>query len=86
MHNTNGAEQHSRSEAPQAYTVKAAARLLGLPRSTLYDLVRAGEIASVRFGQGQRRRILIEASAVEEFFDRNRIAVRDRVRGPRWQN
>jgi excisionase family DNA binding protein len=43
------------------YTVVEAAQLLGLGRSTMYELVRRGEIASVRLG----RKRLITPSTLE---------------------
>jgi excisionase family DNA binding protein len=43
------------------YTVVEAAQLLGLGRSTMYELVRRGEIASVRLG----RKLLITPSTLE---------------------
>lgn len=41
------------------YTVVEAAQLLGLGRSTMYELVRRGEIASVRLG---RKRLITPAT------------------------
>jgi excisionase family DNA binding protein len=44
------------------YTVVEAARLLGVGRSTMYELVRRGEVSSVRLG----RKVLITRSTLEE--------------------
>ena len=43
------------------YTVIEAARLLGVGRSTMYDLVRRGEVSSLRLG----RKVLITRSTLE---------------------
>ena len=43
------------------YTVIEAARLLGVGRSTMYDLVRRGEVASLRLG----RKVLITRPTLE---------------------
>jgi excisionase family DNA binding protein len=43
------------------YTVVEAAQLLGVGRSTMYELVRRGEVASVRLG----RKLLITPSTLE---------------------
>lgn len=43
------------------YTVVEAAQLLGVGRSTMYDLVHRGEVASVRFG----RKVLITRPTLE---------------------
>ena len=43
------------------YTVTEAARLLGVGRSTMYDLVGRGEVASLRLG----RKLLITRSTLE---------------------
>ena len=53
-------------------TVKEAAGVLHIPKSTMYDLVRTGEIPSVRYGQGRRKRIRIEVREVEEFVNSHR--------------
>ena len=43
------------------YTVIEAARLLGVGRSTMYDLVRRGEVSSLRLG----RKVLITRPTLE---------------------
>lgn len=43
-------------------TVERAGRLLGISRGLAYELVRRGEIPSVRLG----RRIVVPARAIEE--------------------
>ena len=53
-------------------TVTEVAGALHIPKSTIYDLVRRGEIPSVRYGQGKRKRIRIEVGEVEEFVRRRR--------------
>jgi excisionase family DNA binding protein len=42
------------------YTVEEAAGLLGVARSTMYELVRVGEVPSIRVG----RRVFITAPAI----------------------
>jgi len=60
-------------ESPQVltYRVKQVAVMLNMPKSTVYELVRTGQIEAVRFGLGRRKGILIPATAVEEFMERN---------------
>jgi len=48
------------------YTPTEAADLLGVSRSTLYELLRAGEIASVRIGRSRR----VPATALIAYVDR----------------
>ena len=43
------------------YTVVEAAQLVGVGRSTMYELVARGEVSSVRFG----RKVLITRSTLE---------------------
>lgn len=40
----------STSEAPLAHTINAAARRLGVGRTTFYELLDRGEIKTIRFG------------------------------------
>jgi excisionase family DNA binding protein len=47
---------------PQLLTIVDAARLLGISRSKLYELLADGELPSVRIGRTRR----IAASALEE--------------------
>ena len=60
-----------------AFSVKEVARILGIPPSTLYDLVKRAQISSVRYGKGPRKRVRIEATAIQEFLDCNRIPAQD---------
>ena len=46
-------------------TVSQAARLLGISRALAYDLVRTGEIPSIRLG----RRIVVPRRVVTEFIE-----------------
>ena len=55
---------------PKAYRIKQAAELLSLPYSTLYDLVRRGELASVQIGNGARKITLIPSTAIDDFLKR----------------
>jgi excisionase family DNA binding protein len=47
------------------YTPSEAADLLGVSRSTLYELLRAGTLASVRIGRSRR----IPATALTAYVD-----------------
>lgn len=60
------------SDDVRAFTVEQVAAMLNVPRSSIYDWVRRGDIAAVKYGIGQRRRIRIESGAVEEFLARSR--------------
>lgn len=51
-----------RSEHPLTLTVEEAGRALGVGRSTAYELVRAGDLASIRL----RRRIVVPIAHVAE--------------------
>lgn len=46
-------------------TVERAGRLLGISRGLAYELLRRGEIPSVRLG----RRIVVPARAIDEILD-----------------
>ena len=48
-------------------TVVEAAQLIGVGRSTMYELVRRGEVASIRLG----RKVLITRSTLEELLGFN---------------
>ena len=50
-----------RSVVRGLYTVEEAAQLVGVGRSTMYELVSRGEVASVRLG----RKVLITRSTLE---------------------
>ncbi|MFP5579959.1 MAG: helix-turn-helix domain-containing protein [Acidimicrobiia bacterium] len=50
---------------PLVLTVEQTAKVLGIGRSTAYDLVRAGDIPSLRLG----RRLVIPAAAVADALD-----------------
>ena len=49
-----------------AYSIPEACKVLGLGRTTLYKLVRAGEIPCVRIGE---KRLLIPADAMREWLN-----------------
>lgn len=47
---------------PLAYTIPEAAALLGVGRTTVYELIRSGELPSIRIRRGRRvTRAAIEA-------------------------
>jgi excisionase family DNA binding protein len=50
-----------RGEAPLAYRVTQVGKLLSLPKSTVYDLVRTGRLRSVQVG----RIVLVPASELK---------------------
>jgi len=56
---------------PKAYRIQQVADLLSCPKSTIYDLVRTGTLASVRTGD-RGGVVLVPASAVEEFLERRK--------------
>ncbi len=51
---------------PKAYRMSQAAELLSLPYSTLWDLVRRGELQSVQIGVGARKITLIPTAAIDD--------------------
>jgi len=53
---------------PRVYDVKAVTRALGLSRNTVYELIRQGQIPSVRLG----RRILVPREALENLLNVNK--------------
>jgi excisionase family DNA binding protein len=58
---------------PKAYRIRQVARLLNVPKSTAYDLVRTGVLASVRAATGNGRGVvLVPASAVTAFLEEKR--------------
>ncbi len=61
---------------PLTYRVAQVAAMLNVPKSTLYEWVRTGEIESVRVGSGKRKLLLIPATAVDEFLQRNKRPTR----------
>ena len=50
------------------YRVSEVARLTGLPRSTIYGLLRSGMLESIQVGRG----VLVPAAELEAFLERNR--------------
>ena len=50
------------------------ARMLNVPRSTLYDWVRTGRLDTVRVGEGSRQMVLIPRTAIERFIDAHEVA------------
>lgn len=50
------------------YSVDEAVQASGIGRTSLYELLQAGEIDSIKVG----RRRIIPADALQEFFDRRR--------------
>lgn len=63
----------SEKREPKAYRVRQVAQLLNLPLSTVYDLVRRGEIPSIRLGNGRRALVLVPADALEEVLQQNTV-------------
>ena len=51
-----------------AYRVSEVARLTGLPKSTIYGLLRSGTLESIQVGRG----VLVPADELEAFLERNR--------------
>ncbi|MBK5222033.1 MAG: helix-turn-helix domain-containing protein [Acidimicrobiia bacterium] len=65
-----------RSEHPLTLTVEEAGRALGVGRSTAYELVRSGDLASIRL----RRRIVVPTAHVAEQLG----VTLDQVRAALW--
>lgn len=57
------ARQRAQAVAPLTVSVEEAGALLGVSRSTVYELVTAGALRSVKIN----RRLIVPRSAVEEF-------------------
>ena len=51
-------------------TVSETARLLGISRGLAYEMVRTGELPSVRFG----KRVLIPRRALEKLLEQGQVA------------
>jgi len=58
------------SSSPLAYSIKDAAAALGIGRTTLYALIKCGEIAPIKIGT----RTLVPHVALEQFLERRREA------------
>ena len=56
--------------APLTYSIIGAAEVLGVGRSTVYELLASGELAAITIG---RRRLVIAASLIE-FIERRMTA------------
>lgn len=54
-------------------TVSETARLLGISRGLAYEMVRTGEIPSVRFG----KRVLVPRRALEKLLERGQLVTSD---------
>jgi excisionase family DNA binding protein len=80
MKQTNSTAESENRPEPMAYRIRQAAELLSLPYSTLYDLVRRGELASVRIGTGVRKITLIPRVAIDDLLSRERFDARKGVR------
>jgi excisionase family DNA binding protein len=69
-------------EEPLLRDMQSAARLLGCARSTLYQLVRDGQIVQVHLGRAAR----IPTSALHEFVARKyEVEVRRREAAEAWE-
>lgn len=62
----NDLENSSGYKGPPVMSVREVATLMRVGRSLIYEMVRTGNLASVRIG---RRRILIPRSAVIQFIE-----------------
>ena len=59
----------------RAYRVRELVQILGLPKSTLHDLIRRGDIRAVTLGSARRKILLIPAEEVDRVL---RTGARDR--------
>lgn len=64
---TTGRVQPSSALEPLAYSVKDAASVLGVSRSTVYELIASGELRSTKLGS----RRLIRREALMSLLDKN---------------
>ena len=55
-------------------TVSETARLLGISRGLAYEMVRTGEIPSVRFG----KRVLVPRRSLEKLLEQGQLVTSDR--------
>ena len=60
------------------YRVSELCRMTGLPKSTLYGLIREGHLEHIRVG----RDVLIPADELEAFLERNRRRKKGQKREP----
>ena len=64
----NNQEQNERTHGVLLLTVVEAARVLSIGRTTMYELVAAGEIETVHIGRSAR----VPVSSLEEYVERRR--------------
>jgi excisionase family DNA binding protein len=78
--NPNERVRDSGEIAPVLLTVVEAARALAVGRTTLYELIRSGDLEAIRIGRSTR----IPVDAIGTFVERQRRAtVRQRLGAPR---
>jgi len=64
---TNKSEnQSSPTRAKILYSIREAAELLSISRSTIYNFFRSGDLSFLKIGE----RRLVEASAIDDFINR----------------
>ena len=61
---------------PKMLKVSEVSKLLNIPKSTLYEMIRTRRIGTIRYGDGNRQRIRIEAAEVDRFLQRHRVPAR----------
>src|SRR5262245_66028185 len=54
----------------RAYRVKEVSEMLGLPKSTVYDLIRRSDLRAVLLGSGLRKIVLIPAEEIDRLLSR----------------
>jgi excisionase family DNA binding protein len=69
MHGSGHSGRATRGIDPDriAYTIAETARLLGISDTTVYQLIKSGELPSFKIGAARR----VHGSAIEEFIRRN---------------
>jgi len=80
--NEDGEEETAGMVVPMLLTIPDAARVLAIGRTTLYELIRDGEVDVIRIGRSTR----IPVTTIHAFVDRRRSGQRRatvRVRSPR---
>lgn len=74
MSNQQATDPAPHGLAPRAVSVEAAAELLGIGRTTMFGLIRAGEVETVCIG----RRRLVPVPEVDEYLERLRAGGHER--------
>ena len=69
----------------RAYRIRDLMVMLGLPKSTLHDMIRRGDLRAVAIGTGRRKLLLVPAEAVERLLSLPEHPSEGRQIGPSYQ-